>query len=186
MIVSQKRTAKTASLPAPVGGWNARDSLADMDSSDAVILINWFPSTSELVLRKGYTEYADTIPSPVETLMTYTGSTANELFAIAGNSVYDCTNGGAVGAAVLSGLSNARWEYVNYTTTGGSYLYMVNGVNAPYTYDGTTWSNPTITGVTPSTLDNINMHKGRVWFTDATTLKAYYLAQALFLVRYLR
>jgi len=49
------RAAGVASLPAPVGGWNARDSLANMESTDAVILDNLFPTVSSVNLRGGYT-----------------------------------------------------------------------------------------------------------------------------------
>jgi hypothetical protein len=175
MRLAQKRRSSTTTLPAPVGGWNARDSLADMAPIDAVILQNWFPGTSEVVLRNGYTQYATGISGQVETLITYAGEDAQELFAIAGSDLYDVTGGGAVGAPDVSGLSNARWEYVNITTSGGSYVLMVNGADDPYSYDGTTWANPAITGVTLSTLNNINMHQGRVWFTQNDTLKAWYL-----------
>ena len=37
---SQKFSARTASIPAPIGGWNARDSLANMDAMDAVTMLN--------------------------------------------------------------------------------------------------------------------------------------------------
>jgi len=50
----QRNAASVASLPAPVGGWNARDSLANMDETDAVTLENYFPTVSSVVLRGGY------------------------------------------------------------------------------------------------------------------------------------
>ena len=34
----QRNNANVASLPAPIGGWNARDSLANMAPTDAVTL----------------------------------------------------------------------------------------------------------------------------------------------------
>lgn len=165
----------SASVPAPVGGWNARDSLADMAAADAVILKNWFPSTSELVLRFGYSQYSTGYPGQVETVMTYNGPTASKLFGISSGSVYDATSGGAVGAAAVTGLLNSRWEYLNVATTGGSFLLMVNGADAPYSFDGTTWANPAITGVTLANLTNINLHKSRVWFVEKNTLKSWYL-----------
>jgi len=42
MAVPQQRRAVTASLPAPIGGWNARDSLAEMNPLDAVQMVNFF------------------------------------------------------------------------------------------------------------------------------------------------
>ena len=43
MTVPQQRRATTASMASPIGGWNARDSLANMQPLDAVQLINFFP-----------------------------------------------------------------------------------------------------------------------------------------------
>lgn len=52
------QVADTASRPAPVGGWNARDGLAMMKPGDAVILDNYFPNTSSCDLRGGTERYA--------------------------------------------------------------------------------------------------------------------------------
>lgn len=174
-MLVQKRRSYIRNLPAPVGGWNARDSFADMAPMDAVTLENWFPGTSEVILRKGYSQFATGFAGQVETLIAYNGPTSQLLFAISGTSLYDITAGGAIGAASVTGLSNARWEYVNVATTGGHFAYMVNGLDDPYTFDGTTWANPAITGVTAANLTNINLHKNRVWFIEKNTLKAWYL-----------
>jgi hypothetical protein len=171
----QGTAARVQSLPAPIGGWNVRDSIANMDTLDAVQLTNLFPTVNNVVLRGGYTKYSTGISGQVQTLMGYSSGATDELFAIAGTSIYDCTAGGAVGAAVKTGLTNARWEYTNVTTPAGGYLYLVNGVDAPLLYDGSVWTNPTITGVGASSLSNIAIFKNQVWFTQNNSLKAYYL-----------
>lgn len=177
----QRAAANVVSLPAPVGGWNARDSLANMAPTDAVTLENYFPSVSNVNLRGGYERYATGLPDDVETLMTYSGATTDKLFAISDGDVYDVTASGAVGAAVVTGLSNSRWDYTNVTTAGGNYLYMANGVNTPYLYNGSTWtsitgaSTPAITGVTTTTLTTPTLFKNRMWFIQKDTLKAWYL-----------
>ena len=177
----QGTTARVASIPAPVGGWNARDSLANMAPTDAVVLENMFPNVSNVVLRGGYSDHATGLPSQVETLMAYSGGATEEMFAISGTAVYDVTSAGAVGAAVVSGLTNAQWQYVNVTTSGGSYIYAANGTDAPLLYNGTTWvsvtgvSSPAITGVTTTTLNNPLLFKNRMWFIGKNTLKAWYL-----------
>jgi hypothetical protein len=49
-------------------------------------------------------------------------------------------------------------------------------------YDGTTWtaitgvSTPAITNVTASSLINVNVHKGRVWYVQSGTLDTWYTA----------
>lgn len=180
----QQARANVASLPAPVGGWNARDSLANMAPVDAVILENYFPGVSNVNLRGGYTKHATGLPDDVETLMTYSGGTADELFAVSDGEIYDVTAAGPVGAAAVSGLTNARWEYTNVTTSGGNYLFAANGADKPLLYDGSTWtpidgaSTPAITGVTTTTLTHPTLFKTRMWFIEKDTLKAWYLPTA--------
>ena len=177
----QRTAARVASIPAPVGGWNARDSIANMEPFDAYQLTNYFPGVSNLVLRGGYENWATGISGQVQTLVNYSTGTANKLFAWAGTSIYDATTQGAVGAAVKTGLTNAKWEHINVTTAAGSYLYCVNGVDAPLLYDNSTWASITgistiaITGVTTTTLSNISLFKNRIWFIQKDTLKAWYL-----------
>ena len=181
MFPVKKKSSGSVSLPAPIGGWNARDSLADMPATDAVYLVNWFPATTECILRSGYSQWATGITGTVETIMDYEGGSSSKMFAIANGSVYDTTAQGAVGAAVLTGLSNSRWQYCNVATSGGNFLYMANGINTPYLYNGTTWtsitgaSTPAITGVTTTTLNNPILFKTRVFFTQTGTLKTWYL-----------
>lgn len=79
------------------------------------------------------------------------------------------------GSAVVTGNSNDRWQHTNITTAGGSYLFAVNGVNPPYSYDGTTWANPAITGVNENTFRDVMLHKSRLWFAADGSLTAWYL-----------
>ena len=177
----QRTNANVASLPAPIGGWNARDSLANMAPTDAVVLDNYFPGVASVNLRGGYTKHATGLPGQVESLFSYGGGATNALFAASGTAFYNVTSAGAVGAAVVSGLTNAQWEYVNIATPGGNYLMAVNGTDKPQLYNGATWtaidgvSSPAITGVTTTSLSNITLFKNRLWFIEKNTLKAWYL-----------
>ena len=185
MITKQRRIvparSQPASLPAPIGGWNARDALGEMAPNDAVFLTNFYPATTDVVVRKGYSEFATGISGQVETLLTYAGGANKDFFAVASGSIYDVSAGGAVGAASVTGLTNSRWKYVNNTTTGGSYLQAVNGADKMQVYDGSAWhvdgdgAPYDITGVNSNTLINVNVHKFRVWFVQKDTLKAWYL-----------
>lgn len=47
------RRAQAVTRPAPVGGWNARDSVDDMPATDALLMDNWFPGTDSIKLRPG-------------------------------------------------------------------------------------------------------------------------------------
>ena len=179
-LVQQSR-ANVASLPAPVGGWNARDSLANMAPTDAVILENYFPGVSSVALRGGYTKHATGLPDDVETLMVYSGGTTDKMFAVSDGKIYDVSSAGPVGAAVVSGLSSSRWEYTNITTSGGNFLYAADSIDKPLLYNGATWtpidgaSTPAITGVTTTNLSHPTLFKNRMWFIEKNTLKAWYL-----------
>lgn len=169
------------SRPAPVGGWNARDALANMPPTDAVSLVNWFPTPSLCMVRKGKTDFATGLPDVVETVAAYNGA-SSKLFAASDGKIYDVTSGGAVGAAVVSGLTSNRFQYINFTTAGGvRYLCMVNGADSPRFYNGSAWititgaSTPAITGITTSNIASITSHKGRLWLIMNSGLDAYYL-----------
>ena len=138
MAVAQQRRAVTASVPSPIGGWNARDSVAEMNPLDAVVLNNFYPTPSEIQLRKGYTQYATGISGQVDTLMQYSGGATSKLFAAAGSVIYDVSNAG-VATSVVTGQGSDRLQYVNASTTGGNFLTAVNGTDAALIYDGTNW-----------------------------------------------
>lgn len=178
-----QEVGKMRPIPAPVGGWNARDSIADMNPMDASLLNNWFPTTSDVMLRKGWSEHVTGIGSQVESLMAYSSRTGtNTLFGASGTSFYNVTAAGAVGAAVVTGLSNARWQSTNFTNSGGdSYLCAFNGADSPQYWNGSAWtaitgvSSPAIIGPTTTTLNCPWQHQRRLWFTQNSTLKAWYL-----------
>tara|TARA_R110000868_G_scaffold69515_2_gene204581 strand:- start:4695 stop:6263 length:1569 start_codon:yes stop_codon:yes gene_type:complete len=169
--------ANTDSIPAPTGGWNARDALADMDEKDAVQLTNFFPLTTDVMVRKGYTRWATGFTGQAESLMPYNSPTASTLFAAVGTVFYNVTSQGAVGAAVQTGLTNARWQSTNFANTGGNFLMCVNGVDSMRQWDGSAWStvSAAITGVATATFVQVNVFKRRVWFVEKDSLKAWYL-----------
>lgn len=186
-MTAKRRTAQIVSLPAPIGGWNIRDPLPLMEQKYAPICDNVFCLPSALQVRKGYTQWA-TFTGTAETVFDYDGLTtgSERLFAAVSNagtySVYDVSASGAVGAAVITGLSNARFKHTHFATSGGQFTYIVNGADAPYLYDGTTWQAVTgasvpyaITGVTTSLLKDVISHKRRLWFVEKSTLSCWYL-----------
>lgn len=176
----RRQTSYTASIPAPVGGWNARDSLAAMDDKDAVILDNFFPTASDVMLRKGHSEHVTGISGQVQTLMAYNSPTTNTLFGAAGTAFYNVTSAGAVGAAVQSSLTNAKWQHINVATSGGNFLLAVNGADKLRGWNGTAWwtdgdGTHDITGVDTANCIHINLFKTRVWLVEESTLKVWYL-----------
>lgn len=182
MLKMKRRIASVTSMPAPVGGWNAKDPIAQMGPKDAVVLDNFFPMTTEVSLRAGSSDWVTGITGTVETLMDYSPTSGtNAIFAAAGTAFYNVTTAGAVGAAVQSGLTNAQWRYINFATAGGSFLYAVNGADKPRLWDGAAWvavdgaSVPAITGVTTTTLTHINVYARKIWFVQNASMKVWYL-----------
>lgn len=202
---AQKHRGKLETIPAPVGGWNARDSIAAMNVKDAVEMVNYWPDTTTVTLRYGYNPQSTSLSGQVETLMAYSGSTNDKLLAStsAGN-IYNVTTADTFlldedyqyiltedGRSLVldsvnsvtqkTGLTNGRLQYVNFTTSGGNYICAVNGADPYQVYDGTSWHEDgdgapyDITGVTSSNLIGINNFKNRLWFVETGTLKAWYL-----------
>lgn len=173
---SIKRIARgqVRQIPAPTGGLNAVDSLADMAAGDALILDNIFPERSWVELRRGYASHATGMTGAVETLMDYNGPTPS-MWAVANNSIFNVSSPGAVGAAAVTGLTNNRFQFTNFTNSAGSWLIACNGADGVRSWNGTTWATQTITGVTPATLFCVISWKRRLWFGEQGSSRAWYL-----------
>ncbi|HLO79217.1 MAG TPA: hypothetical protein VK196_22390 [Magnetospirillum sp.] len=167
--------ARPEVVKAPTKGWSANALPIEAEEGTAVILENWFPEATAIRPRKGYTSQATGVGAGVNTLMGYVSGSTRKLFAAGNASIFDVSSVGAVGAAVQSGLTSTKFSYVNFATAGGQYLYMVNGADAARYYDGSSWTQPVITGASSSTFSYVTAHKARLWFIKANTTTAYYL-----------
>lgn len=166
-----RQTARGASIPAPVKGWNARDPWDGMDEGFAVTLDNWFPQTNYVELRGGMDDHATGLGTGVvETLMSYSSGGTKKLLGCANSAIYDATSAGAVGAALGSGYTNNRWQWVNFY----NYLVMVNGADTPLKYDGTSISTTTFTGLTATDLIGIHPYKNRLYLIEHNSSSAWY------------
>ena len=136
MAIPQRRQATTASVSAPIGGWNARDSIANMPPLDAVVLNNFWPTPTSVQLRLGYTQFSTGITGQVNSLMNYAGVSFQKLFAAAGTTIYDVS---ASTAVAVKTVSDDKFQHINVSTDGGQFLVAVNGVDPVQIYDGTSW-----------------------------------------------
>lgn len=167
---------------APTDGWDAISPLSVMDPKRAPILDNWVPRPGWVELRGGYTLWHDApTASPIESLMVRRAATGEQMFAASGNRIFDMSNLGGSAPSVRTGLTNARWQYVNFTPAlGTTVIQMVNGADALLQYNGTSWTNPVITGlpVGKTTNDFINIwaQKRRIWYIFKNSTVACYLA----------
>ena len=174
------QTVDVYSTPAPVGGWNARDALANMPETDATKLINWFPTTSDVRLRGGREEYASDITGLVKTLAVYNKLDGNsEMFAVSDNDVYDVSSAG-VAAAQSATVTNGEFQYTNFGDGTTNWLIMVNGVDKPLYYNGSVWlsvdaiTSPALIGLTSTDIINVSQYKGRLVFVEKDSLSFWY------------
>jgi hypothetical protein len=177
------QTAISVSMPAPIGGWNAREALANMPATDAVYLKNIIPRTGYCETRKGVVEWVDGMTGTVQTIMPYNNATSNDsaLFAVTPSGIYDVTvNGTSAGPDFV--VTEPRMEYEQITTPGGQYLVAVNGEDNLSLYDGSSWSFVTgvsapiaITNIDTAELDNVCKFAERLFFSEKNSLSLWYL-----------
>lgn len=174
-------TARTRTLAAPIGGWNASDSIAEMRDTEAVYLDNFFPRTSDVQLRKGFRQQG-LLPNGAEvrSLMGYKNTVGvAKVFAGSQVGIFDVTDAD-VGEAVTTS-TNGEWLYTNISTAGGSFLLACNGKDKMKLYDGATWkdmdeaSTPAITGIDTTQVTNISKFKARVILCKKDSLSFWYL-----------
>lgn len=180
---SKKQVSVQKSVQSPTLGLNAKDAIANMKETEAVVMENWFPTPSSVDIRKGRQAHVTGFPAVIDTLAFYNDGVDPILFAASDGNIYDATISGPVGAAVVTGLSNSRFQTTNFGTVGGFFLLMVNGQDKLQGYDGTNWwedgdGTHDITGVDTSDISHINNFKNRVWLIEKDTFNAWYLPVA--------
>ena len=57
--VNRANKSVNITIPAPMGGLNARDSLDTMSPEDAIVMDNYYPGDTKVTLRTGYTLWSD-------------------------------------------------------------------------------------------------------------------------------
>jgi hypothetical protein len=172
------RKARFINVPAPVKGWHTGALYQDMGPEYAAELQNLIPERDKVTLRRGLASHATGLPDAVESLMEYSYGATSSLWAASGTAIYNVTSPGAVGAAAVSGLANARFQHTMFSTTGGNFLICVNGANGVRTYSGGAWATQTVldagsNAVSTNFLD-VTSHKERLWFIERNTLSAWY------------
>lgn len=172
-------------VPSPIGGLNAYDSITVMPETDALVMQNWWPQPYGCSIRKGYVEWATGLPGSVETLASWNSlSGANKIFAWSVTGMYDISTRDAVGAAIVTGLTDAKWQTVNLTNAAGNSLICVNGLDDGIRYsisgisritagDGITTD--TWAGLDPSDAVQLTVHQKRLWAVEKDSSRGWYL-----------
>ena len=154
-----------------------------MKPEDAIQMDNWFPQTSDIRVRRGYSSHVTGLGAQVQSLMAYNKSDGTQkLYAAAGTSIFNVTSAGAVGSAEVTSLTNAKWQHINYMDSSGTnWLCAFNGTDSPRYHNGSAWititasSTPAITNITTSLLDKPFTHKRRLWAVEKNSLSCWYL-----------
>ena len=115
-------------VPAPVGGWNARDALEAMDPSDAVQLDNWIPSNGTVVGRGGSKTQVNVGAFPCDSLIPYEGDSANFLLAASNGHIYGVIGDAGVISppfSYASGFTSNVWQWGTFDNK----TVMLNGAD---------------------------------------------------------
>ena len=135
MGVAKKFSANTTSVPAPIGGWNARDSQANMQPMDAVQMVNWFPTPTDVTMRKGWTQ-SSLLTSPTPAVAISTITFVGVVATLTTSSAHGLTTGDQV---AIAGCTPAEYNGV-YTIT------VVNATKFTYQMASVPATNATVVG----------------------------------------
>lgn len=182
-ITNRSQVTRTHSFPAPIGGLNARDSIANMDPRDAITLKNFFPTTLDCEFRGGYAAHATTLTGTQETLAVYNRMNGtNAMFSASSSDIYSVTSAGA-GVDQSLTVTNGRFQWINFGDGTNNWLIMVNGTDSPKYYNGSSWvevtgaTSPALTGsATPTSLIHVTSFHGRLIFLEKSSLSFHYLS----------
>lgn len=164
----------SSTIPAPTGGWNARDALENMDPLDAVELVNWIPSSGFVVGRGGSMSMCNLTDS-VDTLITYTGDAAVAFLAAAGGAIIDITDFSSP-STLDSGFTSDQWQYAMFDNS----LVLVNGADDAQVYDGSLASMTITSGPASADLKGVVNFKGRAFYWENASTSAWYAEAGAF------
>ena len=181
----QRQVSTVQSVPAPIGGWNTRDPLAQMPPEDAVELTNWFPTPSDCEIRGGSAVHTSFGPvGQIETLAVHTAMDGTEeMFAVTDTDGYNVSvPGGSTGLGQSwSSQTDGKYQWTNMGDGTSNWLIMFNGVDSPKYYNGETWTevtgitSPALTGISPKTAISPCVYHGRLYLVQKNSLSFWYL-----------
>lgn len=128
----------------------------------AAVLENWFPTATGIRMRGGTEIYAQlSTPDDITSLFTYVNGNNQSMFCATETSIYNISNSafdvlvddignnivddlgnfllGSSLDPLLTGFTGGNWSSVQFSTTGGVFLDLVNGLDNKLIYDGTTF-----------------------------------------------
>jgi hypothetical protein len=152
----RQRVTQDKSVPAPVAGWVTAQNIAASQQGTCLVLDNWFPTTTGIRLRGGNVKRATLGDDPVESFIGYFGA-AQRRFAASGGNIYDFTSiidPNVPPTPIVTGQASNYYAYVNFSTTGGDFVYAVNGTDPALLFDGTAFYQITDSDIRTLSYDN--------------------------------
>lgn len=179
--------SKVTMQSSPLKGINAYDSIAIMPPGYALVLRNLFAQPYGCQVRRGFVRHADGLLGTVETLASHNALTKALYAFVQGGataSMYDVTVAGGDPIEMLTDLTNARWQHINFPNSAGVNLVAVNGADDLIwvKQDGTIvtvvagdGTGSTIKNIDPKKLISVYSHQKRLWFVEKDSTFGWYL-----------
>jgi hypothetical protein len=185
LVATSMTTMKPKTIPAPLGGLNVFDNLAQMPPTDAIKIINLVPQPYGCTVRKGYQVHASGITGPVSTIGSWINRTGQtKLFAFGDHKMFDITAPGPVSAPIVSTLNNNYWQFVGFANSAGTHTVFMNGTDDPIWYNvggvqrliaGDGLAANTIKNVNPALFIQGTVHQRRLWFVPVNDTRGWFL-----------
>lgn len=179
-----QQVSQTTSIPSPTGGLDTRSPLSNMDISKAVQMTNAVPTAIGVAVRKGYQLFRGDLLG-VESMFSYVGAKVvpDRLFVAGGGEIIDVSDWATPIAPKV--ITNTKVRTVQMSTQGGQFLVVANGTDAPCFFNGTVWTDFTISASpaalgewtytgTLANLINPIVHQKRLWFVVKNSTRIAY------------
>lgn len=175
-------STKPITYPAPTLGMNAVDPLATLDPRYCLLSVNMIPDGRGMRVRSGYELQSAAGGQPIRTVIPFQASVAanDRLFVSTSSGFFSmdpsATSAGTFG--ITSGLAGTGVWTDFVLDNGLHYAFCADEANGLYRYEegATNWvTAPSITGVSAANIVFVMQHKGRLWFVERNSARAYYL-----------
>lgn len=172
---ARRQIARTKSYLAPTKGWYSTQNVLAGVSGTANLLVNMFPRAETVDLRGGWKNHCNTgAGGPVNSIFAYNSAISQALFCARGNTIYNVTTN-TPAATTINTLTSDKLITVNFSNSGGHFLFAVNGQNNAVHYNGAAWATPAITGLSSATFDYVTVYKSRLFFVIKNSLSFAFL-----------
>ena len=180
------QVSKSTTRVSPVRGLNSYDSIASMDEGFALVLRNIFAQPYGCQVRRGYVRHCS-VDGNAETVFSHNVLQPKLYAFVAGELASELVDVSTPNVAPVSketGLSNARWQCINFPNVAGVNGICVNGTDDLLWIhpDGTTsfvlegdGTENTIKGIDPKKFIHVYSHQKRLWFTEKDSTRGWYL-----------